>query len=56
MTVQDCDAVIARGAGAGMIRNLRRAGKTLYLTEITSVDDAITAYLKGEMLPVVPVP
>lgn len=52
-TIHDCDAVIARGAGMGMVRNLRNAGKKLYLTEITSVDEAISAYLKGEILPVV---
>jgi len=50
-TIQDCDAVIARGAGPGMVRNLSLAGKKLYLTEITSVDEAVAAYLKGEIQP-----
>lgn len=48
-TVQDCDAVISRGAGAGMVRHLKAAGKTLYLTELTSVDDALSAFLRGEL-------
>ena len=50
-TIQDCDAVIASGAGPGMVRNLSLAGKKLYLTEITSVDEAVAAYLKGEIQP-----
>lgn len=50
-TVQDCDAVIARGAGPGMVRNLSAAGKKLYLTEITSVDEVLAAFLKGELKP-----
>jgi predicted Fe-Mo cluster-binding NifX family protein len=50
-TIQDCDAVIARGAGPGMVRNLSLAGKKLYLTELTSVDEAVAAYLKGEIQP-----
>lgn len=50
-TIQDCDAVIARGAGPGMVRNLTAAGKKLYLTELTSVDEALSAFLKGELKP-----
>jgi predicted Fe-Mo cluster-binding NifX family protein len=50
-TIQDCDVVIARGAGTGMVRNLTAAGKKLYLTELTSVDEALAAFLKGELKP-----
>ncbi|MGC8784567.1 MAG: NifB/NifX family molybdenum-iron cluster-binding protein [Armatimonadota bacterium] len=49
ITLQDCDAVIARGAGTGMMRNLSAAGKKLYLTEMTSVDEALSAFLRGEL-------
>lgn len=48
-TLQDCDVVIARGAGTGMMRNLSAAGKKLYLTEMTSLDEALAAFLKGEL-------
>ena len=47
--LQDCDAVIARGAGTGMMRNLSAAGKKLYLTDKTSVDEALSAFLKSEL-------
>ncbi len=52
-TIHDCDAVVARGAGHGMVRNLAQASKRLYLTELTSVDEVITAFLRGDLLPAV---
>lgn len=52
-TIRDCDVVIARGAGHGMVRNLTQAKKRLYLTELTSVEEAIAAFLRGELLPAV---
>jgi predicted Fe-Mo cluster-binding NifX family protein len=47
--IADCDAVLSRGMGQGMFRNLRRANIRPVLTTIVDVDEALAAFLEGRL-------
>ena len=47
--IQDCDLLLARGMGRGAQIALQEANIQTILTEIKSIEDAVQAYLKGEL-------
>jgi predicted Fe-Mo cluster-binding NifX family protein len=48
--VRDCEALIAGGMGMGMYEAIRGAGIKPFLTEMTSADQAVEAYVKGSLV------
>ncbi|MDG6905108.1 MAG: dinitrogenase iron-molybdenum cofactor biosynthesis protein [Nitrososphaerota archaeon] len=47
--VRDCEALIARGMGAGMYGSIRHLGIKPFVTDIVTADDAVQAYIKGTL-------
>lgn len=47
--VRDCEAIIARGMGAGMYLSIRQLGIKPYITSTAIADDAIQAYINGTL-------
>jgi predicted Fe-Mo cluster-binding NifX family protein len=47
--IDDCDVVLARGMGSGMYKNLLHADIHPFLTDVTNIDEAVTAYLEGRL-------
>lgn len=47
--IADCDVVLSRGMGRGMYNNLRRVGVRAVLTDIVLIDEAIQAYIAGQL-------
>jgi predicted Fe-Mo cluster-binding NifX family protein len=47
--ISDCTAVLSRGMGQGMHRNLQRSGIRAVLTDIVPVDEAVQAFLSGQL-------
>jgi predicted Fe-Mo cluster-binding NifX family protein len=48
-TIQDCQAVLAGGMGLGMQRNLEEVGIRPLLTDITSIEEAVRAFVEGRL-------
>ncbi len=49
-SIEDCDVILARGMGQGIYLALKEAGITPITTDIRSVEDAVQAYLRGEII------
>ena len=49
-TIQDCQALLARGMGQGAHINLKERGITPVLTDIQDIRDAVDAYLDGRLI------
>jgi predicted Fe-Mo cluster-binding NifX family protein len=47
--VRDCEALIARGMGAGMYGSIRQLGIRPYVTNVATADDAVQAYIDGSL-------
>lgn len=47
--ITDCTVLLARGMGAGAYESLRAAGITPVVTDVASIDDAVTSYLGGTL-------
>jgi predicted Fe-Mo cluster-binding NifX family protein len=47
--INDCEVLLARGMGMGAYNNLNERGITPLLTDIADIDDAVSAYLNGEL-------
>jgi predicted Fe-Mo cluster-binding NifX family protein len=47
--VRDCEAIIARGMGAGMYGSIRQLGMKPYVTSIAAADEAALAYIEGKL-------
>lgn len=47
--VKDCEALIARGMGAGMYGSIRQLGIKPFVTSIATADDAVLAYIRGTL-------
>lgn len=47
--ISDCQVVLSRGMGRGMYRNVQRAGLRAVLTDIVLIDDAVQAFLSGQL-------
>ncbi|GAB4469372.1 MAG: NifB/NifX family molybdenum-iron cluster-binding protein [Anaerolineae bacterium] len=45
--VSDCAAVVARGMGQGALNHLLNAGIRPILTDLTTIDEALQAYIQG---------
>jgi predicted Fe-Mo cluster-binding NifX family protein len=48
-TIVDCQVLVARGMGSGAYENLKSLGIQPVLTELHSIDEAINAYLQGNL-------
>ncbi len=49
-TISDCQILVARGMGAGAYENLKSRGIQPILTEIHTIDEAVKAYLRDNLL------
>ena len=47
--VRDCEALIAGGMGWGMYEAIKQTGMKPYLTDMASADQAVEAYIKGNL-------
>ncbi len=47
--IADCDVVLSRGMGGGMYHNLQRVGVRPVLTDLVVIEEAVTAYLAGQL-------
>jgi predicted Fe-Mo cluster-binding NifX family protein len=48
-SIKDCQIVIAGGMGMGAQMHFQRAGLSVLMTELTSIDEACQAYINGEL-------
>lgn len=48
--ITDCEVLISRGMGAGALENLKEAGIRPILTDISTIDEAVSAYLDGTIV------
>ncbi len=48
--ISDCQAVLCGGMGAGAYENMRARGIQPIVTDITSIDEAVTAYVEGRIV------
>ena len=48
--IDDCDVLLARGMGQGAYRALQEAGIMPITTEKRSIEEAVQAYLEGEIV------
>lgn len=48
-TIADCQILVARGMGMGAYGNLKSHGLQPILTELHTIDEAVTAYLQGQL-------
>ena len=47
--IADCEVVLSRGMGHGMYHNLQRVGVRPVLTDLVVIEEAVTAYLTGQL-------
>lgn len=47
--IADCEVVLSRGMGHGMYHNLQRVGVRPVLTDMVLIEEAVTAYLAGQL-------
>ena len=48
--IADCEALLARGMGAGAYDSMRAANIRPIVTDIAKIDDAVNAYLAGTLV------
>ena len=48
--IQDCQVVLARGMGQGARRGLEGLGIQVILTELKDIEEAVQAYLAGQIV------
>ncbi len=48
--IADCQVLLARGMGAGAYESMRQAKIQPIVTEIANIDEAVQAYLAGELV------
>ncbi len=48
--IADCQVLLARGMGAGAYQSMEQAGIRPIITDIPTIDDAVRAYLSGQIL------
>lgn len=49
-SISDCEAVICGGMGAGAYRSMVEGGIKPVVTDLTSIDEAVMAYVKGTII------
>ena len=47
--IADCEVLLARGMGAGAYQSLEQAGIRPIITDISTIDEAVQAYLAGSI-------
>jgi predicted Fe-Mo cluster-binding NifX family protein len=47
--IADCEALLARGMGAGAYESMRQAGIRPVVTDIATIDEAVGAYVAGKI-------
>jgi predicted Fe-Mo cluster-binding NifX family protein len=47
--ISDCEVLLARGMGAGAYQGMQQAGIRPVVTDIASIDEAVTAFLAGTL-------
>lgn len=48
-TIADCQVLVARGMGSGAYENLKSRGIQPILTEIHTIDEAVSAFVAGKL-------
>lgn len=48
--ISDCQVLMARGMGAGAYESMKVAGIQPIVTEITTIDEAVNAYISGSLV------
>ena len=48
--IADCDVLLARGMGAGAYQGMEQAGIRPIVTDIALIDEAVRAYLEGNIV------
>jgi predicted Fe-Mo cluster-binding NifX family protein len=48
-TISDCQVLLARGMGQGVFDTLNKRHITPVLTEVSDIEEALTAYLNGKL-------
>jgi predicted Fe-Mo cluster-binding NifX family protein len=51
--ITDCEALLCRGMGMGAYESMKVAGIRPVVTDIVSIDEAVTAYLEGRIVDLV---
>jgi predicted Fe-Mo cluster-binding NifX family protein len=51
--ITDCTAILCRGMGMGAYESMKAAGIQPVVTDIAMIDDAVLAYVKGEIVDLV---
>jgi predicted Fe-Mo cluster-binding NifX family protein len=49
-TIADCDALLCRGMGMGAYESMRVRGIRPVVTDISSIDEAVMAYVQGNIV------
>jgi predicted Fe-Mo cluster-binding NifX family protein len=49
-TIEDCEALICRGMGAGAYESMKERGIRPVVTDIARIDDAVISYVNGELV------
>ena len=47
--IDDCEVLLCRGMGRGAYQSLQEAGIKPFVTEVISIDEAVTRYIQGEL-------
>ncbi len=48
--IADCEALLCRGMGMGAYESMKTRGIRPVVTDIAAIDDAVMAYVKGEIV------
>jgi predicted Fe-Mo cluster-binding NifX family protein len=49
-TIADCEALLCRGMGMGAYESMKMCGIKPIVTDIASIDEAVMAYVKGNIV------
>lgn len=47
--IADCQVALAQGMGGGMYQQLRQAGVRPILTDVVDIDEAVSAFIAGQL-------
>jgi len=47
--IADCQALLCRCMGRGAYKSMKQVGIRLVVTDIASIDEAVMAYVKGQI-------
>jgi predicted Fe-Mo cluster-binding NifX family protein len=48
--ILDCEALLCRGMGMGAYESMKVAGILPVVTDITAIEEAVLAYVKGQIV------